>query len=101
MSVMHKGSAGKSMAAMPDVCLCPPPTPAGPIPTPLPNHSLASDIDGCAKSVLIEGNPAGTKDSFFKTSTGNEVSKPTGGGVVSHATKGKTYFVMGSMDVLI
>jgi hypothetical protein len=101
MAILHKGSGGKSMGAMPDVCLCPPPAPTGPVPTPLPNNSMASDIDGCATSVFIEGNPAGTVESFIKTSTGNEVSKPTGGGVASHATKGKTYFIMGSMDVLI
>jgi len=82
-AAVHKGSAGKSIA-FPDVCLCPPSPPAGPIPTPLPNAVQAADLDGGAKSVLIEGNPNGKQSSFFKKSTGNEVSRPTGGGVITH-----------------
>lgn len=99
-AVLHKGSSGKSMGAFPDTCLCPPPSPAGPVPTPLPNHAMASDLDRGAKSVLVEGNPIGIETSVIKTSTGNEPSKPTGGGVVSHATKGKMYFMSYSFDVL-
>jgi Domain of unknown function (DUF4150)/GHH signature containing HNH/Endo VII superfamily nuclease toxin 2 len=98
-SVLHKGSAGKSMAAFPDVCLCPPPSPAGPIPTPLPNTAMASDIDGCSSSVLVDGNPVGHQESFLSTSTGNEVSKPTGGGLITATTKGKVYFQSFSFDV--
>jgi hypothetical protein len=89
------------MACMPDVCLCPPPSPAGPIPTPLPNNAMASDLTDGAKSVLIDDNPAGNAKSKISTSTGNEVSKPTGGGVVSSNTKGAAHFTVGSMDVLI
>src|SRR5215813_1937052 len=100
-SVLHKGSCGKSIAAFPDTCLCPPPSPAGPIPIPLPNTAMASDIKGCAKSVEIDGNPTGHKESFLSTSTGNEVSKPTGGGIITHTTKGKVYFKSFSFDVKV
>jgi hypothetical protein len=99
-SILHKGSGSKSVA-FPDVCLCPPPAPTGPVPTPLPNNAAATDLQDGASSVLIEGNPTGHKESHIATSVGNEVSKPTGGGVVSHATKGKVYFASFSFNVKV
>jgi hypothetical protein len=99
-AVVHKQSAGKAIA-FPDVCLCPPPAPAGPIPTPLPNTVQAADLDGGAPSVLVEGNPVGKRSSFFKKSTGNEVAQSTGGGVVSHVVQGKAHFQSYSMNVMI
>jgi hypothetical protein len=99
-AVVHKGSAGKSIA-FPDVCLCPPTPPAGPIPTPLPNTVQAADLSGGASSVVTEGNPIGKQSSFFAKSTGNEVSQPTGGGVVTAAVQGKAYFQSSSPDVMI
>jgi Domain of unknown function (DUF4150) len=99
-AVVHKGSSGKAIA-FPDVCLCPPTPPAGPVPTPLPNNVQAMDLDGGASSVSVEGNPIGKKSSFFAKSTGNEVAQSTGGGVVSHVVQGKAYFQSYSMDVLI
>jgi hypothetical protein len=98
-AVVHKGSAGKSIA-FPDVCLCPPTPPAGPIPTPLPNTVQAMDLAGGASSVLTEGNPTGKQSSYFAKSTGNEVSRPTGGGVVTQAVQGKAYFQSYSADVM-
>jgi hypothetical protein len=100
MAAVHAGSAGKSIA-FPDVCLCPPTPPAGPIPTPLPNNIKAADLDGGASSVLIEGNPMGKKSSNFKMSSGNEVSRPTGGGVVTAGVQGKGYFASFAMNVMI
>jgi hypothetical protein len=99
-AAVHKGSSGKSIA-FPDVCLCPPPSPAGPIPTPLPNTVQAADLAGGASSVLVEGNPVGKRTSFFKKSTGNEVAQSTGGGVISHVVQGKAYFQSYSMNVMI
>lgn len=99
-SAVHAGSAGQS-TAFPDVNLCPPTPPAGPIPTPLPNLAMAADLQGGATSVLIEGNPMGKKTSFFAKSTGNEVAQSTGGGVVSHIVQGKAYFTSYSFDVTV
>jgi hypothetical protein len=99
-AAVHAGSAGKSIA-FPDVCLCPPTPPAGPIPTPLPNNVKAADLDGGASSVLIEGNPMGKQSSNFKTSSGNEVAQSTGGGVVTAQVKGKAYFQSFAMNVMI
>ncbi len=98
-AVVHMTSAGQSIA-FPDVCLCPPTPPAGPIPTPLPNTVMAADLAGGATSVLTEGNPTGKQSSFFAKSTGNEPSQPTGGGVITHAVMGKAYFQSASFDVM-
>jgi hypothetical protein len=93
-AAVHKGSSGKSVAA-PDVCLCPPGPPAGPIPTPLVNTVVAADMDGGATTVLIEGNPQGTRQSFFRKSTGNEVARATGGGVLTGVVQGQAKFRFG------
>jgi hypothetical protein len=99
-SAVHAGSSGKSMC-FPDVNLCPPTPPAGPIPLPLPNMAQAMDMQGGASSVTIADNPMGKKSSFFAKSTGNESAQSTGGGVVSHVVQGKAYFTSFSMDVTI
>ena len=99
-AAVHKGSAGKAIA-FPDVCLCPPGPPAGPVPVPLTNTVQAKDLAGGAPTVSIEGNPIGHRDSYFATSTGNEVAQSTGGGVITHVVQGKAYFQTFSNDVLI
>ncbi len=103
-SAFDTSSSGKSLMAFPDVCLTPPPPPAGPIPTPLPNNALVKDITGCAKSVTFNGNPAAHKNSYISTSNGDEPGDPKTGGqgnVVTHVVNGKAYFASHSMDVLI
>jgi hypothetical protein len=97
-SAVHAGSPGQSMC-FPDVNLCPPTPPAGPVPLPLPNMAKAADLQGGADTVTIGGNPVGKQSSFFAQSTGNESAQSTGGGVVSHVVQGKAYFVSYSVDV--
>jgi hypothetical protein len=99
-SAIHAGSAGKSIC-FPDVNLCPPTPPGGPVPLPLPNIALGADLQGGASSVLIEGNPMAKKSSFLGKSTGNEAAQSTGGGVVSAVVQGKAYFTSFSMDVTV
>lgn len=100
-AAVHKGSNGRSVAS-PDVCLCPPGPPTGPVPTPLVNTVVAADMDGGATTVLIEGNPQGTRKSFFRKSTGNEVARATGGGVLTGAVQGQARFRFGySRNVFI
>jgi hypothetical protein len=99
-AAIHSGSAGKSIA-FPDVCLCPPTPPAGPIPTPLPNTAQAMDLQGGALTVTIEGNPIAHAGSFIAKSTGNEVAQTTGGGIITHMVQGMAYFQTFSMDVFI
>lgn len=99
-AAIHKGSAGKSIA-FPDVCLCPPAPPSGPIPTPLPNTAQARDLKGGAATVSIEGNPAAHAKSHIGKSTGNEVARSTGGGILTHQVQGAAYFQTFSMNVFI
>ena len=101
MSIACKVASGKTTAAMPDVCLSPPPSPAGPIPIPYPNTSSASDTDKGSTTVSIGGEPVMLKDrSIFKTSTGDEAAtKSLGMGIVTHKIQGEAQFVAWSMDV--
>jgi hypothetical protein len=99
-AAIHKGSAGKSIA-FPDVCLCPPGPPAGPIPTPLPNTAQAADLAGGALTVTIEGNPVAHNESYIAKSTGNEVARSTGGGIITHQVQGQAHFQTFSMNVFI
>jgi len=87
-AAVHAGSIGKSIA-FPDVCLCSPGPPAGPIPTPLTNTAKAVDLDGCASTVTIEGHRVAHAQSFVARSTGDEVAQSTGAGIITHTTQGK------------
>jgi hypothetical protein len=101
MSIACKAASGKSIAAMPDVCLSPPSPPAGPIPLPYPNTAAASDTSDGSKTVQIGGQEVMLKNkSTFKTSSGNEAAtKSFGMGVVTHQIQGKAAFLAWSMDV--
>jgi Domain of unknown function (DUF4150) len=79
--------------------LCPPPPPGVPVPTPLPNTVMATDLQGGTPTVTIEGTPAGAQRSFFMKSTGNEVAIPTGGGVMTFTAIGKAYWGSYAMNV--
>lgn len=97
-----KAGDGKVIAAFPDVCLTPPPPPAGPLPVPYPDTSFSKDMKEGSKTVKIKGEEVMLKDtSFYKTSPlGDEpATKGQGAGVVTHVITGKTYFVAWSMDV--
>jgi hypothetical protein len=101
MSIACKVADGKTIAAMPDVCLSPPSPPAGPLPIPYPNTAMASDTTDGSKTVQIGAQEVMLKNkSTFKTSTGNEAAtKSFGMGVVTHQIQGKANFVAWSMDV--
>jgi hypothetical protein len=99
-AAIHRGSAGKSIA-FPDVCLCPPGPPTGPIPTPLVNTAQAADLQGGAFTVTIEGNPVAHNESCIAKSTGNEVARSTGGGIITHQVQGRAYFQTYSRNVFI
>jgi hypothetical protein len=101
MSIACKAADGKTIAAMPDVCLSPPTPPAGPLPVPYPNTAMASDTTKGSKTVQIGGQEVMLKDqSTFKKSTGDEAATKTlGMGVVSHQIQGEVNFAAWSMDV--
>ncbi len=101
MTIACKVADGKTIAAMPDVCLSPPTPPAGPVPIPYPNTAMASDATKGSKTVQIGGQEVMLKrTSTFKKSTGDEAATKTlGMGVVSHQIQGEVNFCAWSMDV--
>ena len=95
--VSCKAAAGKSIAAMPDVCFTPPLTPATPpgVPIPYPNTGMASDTSSGSKTVQISGQEVMKKDSsFFKTSTGDEAGNAPKKNVITSVIQGKCYYTM-------
>lgn len=98
--LFHKNSGG-SGKAFPDVCLSPPPPPAGPLPIPYPNSLQASDLTSGSKSVKVQGAETALEDaSNISTSMGDE-GGTQGGNVVTHKTKGKGYFMLWCFDVKV
>ena len=102
MGFFHKGSGGTGIAQL-DVCLSPPPPPAGPVPIPYVNIVKASDLIKGSKTVKIQGNPTALESvSEIAMSTGNEAATPgLGAGVVTHRIKGKGAFTLWSFDVKV
>lgn len=98
-----KAADGKSICAFPDVCLTPPPPPAGYIPVPYPNTAFASDATNGSRTVQISGKEVMLKNkSYFKKSTGDEAAtRGSPMGVLTHTITGKAYFTSWSMDVKI
>jgi uncharacterized Zn-binding protein involved in type VI secretion len=100
MGLFHKGSGGKAIAPA-DVCLSPPPPPAGPVPVPYVNNLSAGDLTKGSKNVKIDGNETALEDkSEVSTSTGDEAGTQ-GGNVITHKTKGKGSFSLWSFTVKI
>lgn len=101
MSIACKAANGKTVAAMPDVCLSPPSPPAGPLPIPYPNTGMASDATDGSTTVQIGGQEVMLKNrSTLKQSNGDEAAtKSFGMGVITHQIQGKINFVSWSMDV--
>lgn len=104
MEVSCKAADGKSICALPDVCMTPPQTPATPpgVPIPYPNTGMASDCTDGSSSVQISGQEVMLKNkSYFKKSTGDEAGSAPMKGVITHQNTGKVYFTMWSMDVSV
>jgi hypothetical protein len=104
MEVSCKQADGKTICAMPDVCMTPPQTPATPpgVPIPYPNTGMASDCSDGSSTVKISGQEVMLKNkSFFKKSTGDEAGSAPMKGVITHSITGKVYFIAWSMDVKI
>lgn len=95
LSVVHKKSAGVTVA-FPDVCKTPAP-PAPFVPIPYPNVAMSSDTMQGAKKVKAKGCPICVINSNFKMSSGDEAGVMFG--MVSQKIKGKAEFVLSSFDV--
>ena len=102
LEVSGKATPNKTIAAMPDVCLSPPPPPAGPVPIPYPLTGMASDTsDGCT-SVFVKGKEAGKKNATkYSKTTGNEpATNSFGANVITHKLTGALKFAAYSFDVI-
>ncbi|GAB4549887.1 MAG: hypothetical protein Tsb007_00530 [Rhizobacter sp.] len=76
-----------------------PPAPFAPIP--YPNISKGGDTADGSKKVTADGKEIALKNSSnFSTSNGNEAAS-AGGGIVTSKQKGKSSYLMYSMDVKI
>src|SRR5206468_8369012 len=104
MEVSCKQAAGKSICALPDVCMTPPQTPATPpgVPIPYPNTGMASDTTDGSTTVKIAGEEVMLKNkSCFSKSSGDEAGSAPKKGVVTSKNMGKVYFNAWSMDVKV
>lgn len=98
-----KAADGKSVLMPSDVCMSPPGPPAGPVPIPYPNTSLASDLANGSTTVFIRGTEIALKDvSYFATSSGNEpATMAFQKGIATGVIKGKAVFIDWSMNVKV
>jgi len=102
LEVSGKATPNKTIAAMPDVCLSPPPPPAGPVPLPYPMTGMASDTtDGCT-SVIVKGKEAGKKNStkYSKTMGNEPATNSFGANILTHKLSGSLKFAAYSFDVI-
>ena len=102
MEVSGKATPNKTIAAMPDVCLSPPPPPAGPVPLPYPMTGMASDTtDGCT-SVIVKGKEAGKKNAtkYSKTMGNEPATNSFGANILTHKLSGALKFAAYSFDVI-
>jgi hypothetical protein len=100
--VACKAGIGKSICAVPDVCMTPPENPATPpgVPVPYPNTGMDSDTTDGSRSVRINSKETMLKNkSYFKKSLGDEAGCAAKKGVVTSVNRGKVYFIAWSMDV--
>ncbi|TCS41303.1 DUF4150 domain-containing protein [Reinekea marinisedimentorum] len=93
LTAVHAGSGGVLTTI--DVCK----TKIGKhtVPIPYSNVAKSSDSSKTVSSVVINGNPACTKDSVFSKSTGDQPGNKKG--IKSHKIKGEASFIMGSSNV--
>jgi hypothetical protein len=85
----------------PDVCLTPVPSPAGPIPTPLPYPNISEGMMGvpAVYNVLFGGTPAHNLSTVVPLSNGDNTGAM--GGVASGTMMGPTRTLTGAFTVLV
>ncbi|HEY7396401.1 MAG TPA: DUF4150 domain-containing protein [Gemmatimonadaceae bacterium] len=96
LSLVHRGSAGVSMATLPDVCKTP--SPGGPVPIPYPNIARSSNLAKGTTTVKADGgNMCANYGSQFSRSNGDEAG--TLGGVTSGTFMKEATWLTYSFDV--
>lgn len=85
----------------PDVCLTPIPTPAGPVPTPIPYPNIAESVTTApaAYNVLIDCMPVINTLSTGLVSEGDDTGVETG--LVSHMISGQTHYEVGCFTIFV
>ena len=103
MEISGKKADNKILGAMPDVCMSPPPPPAGPLPIPYPNFTAASKTADGSKDVKIGGKPIQLKNSSsFKKSNGDEAATNSfGAGITKKKLGGPNKAAAWSMNVKV
>lgn len=96
LSVLHKGSKGKAISSLPDVCCIPGPN--GKIPLPLMNKAESKDLSGGTVTVKIEGESVGVMGATISKSSGDAAGIL--GGVVSGSKQDLSLFISWSPDVI-
>lgn len=98
LSVVHKGSKGKLIATIPDICKIPVPM-VGPVPVPFMNMAESKDLVGGTITVQIEGNSVAVAGSMISRSKGDKPGVL--GGIISGCTEGPATTIMFSPDVVM
>lgn len=95
--------AGGTMLATPDVCITPVPTPAGPVPTPIPYPNIGTSEMAnpltTAFLVLTGFMPTFNIGTQVLMTSGDEPGSL--GGAISHTIKGPANFIVGSVTTKI
>lgn len=96
LSIIHKGSKGKAICTIPDVCKIPGPN--GAIPIPLMNKAESKDLSMGTITVKLDGQSVGVLGSTISKSVGDAVGVL--GGIVSGSTRDMSIFFTWSPDVI-
>ncbi|MFO0554599.1 MAG: DUF6531 domain-containing protein [Polyangiaceae bacterium] len=98
-NIAHKGS-GHGVVGPPAMSLVSPPAP--PAPTPFVYSAQASNAKKTKKKFIIGGKEVMVKGSTMSLDPpANQPSQPTGGDVVTHATKNVAVMTMGSASLVV
>lgn len=104
LEISAKAQSCKLIAAMPDVCMTPPQTPATPpgVPIPYPNFGFDSDLTNGSTKVSIGGKPISMENkSKYSKISGDEAGCAPKKGIITSNNKGPMYAQAWSMNVKV
>lgn len=99
LSIIHKGSKGRAMGTIPNICKTPFPSPPGPLPLPYPSIGESKDLKMGSILTKIEGESVAVFGSTFEKTTGDQPGAL--GGIVSGTTSDASFFISFSPDVIV